>query len=74
MTACGDFPSGPVVRNLPPPQNNLPANAGDTDVIPGPGRSHMPQNNQACAATAEAHSPQSLCSASREATKPRKEE
>ena len=32
------FPGGSVVRNPP-------ANAGDTDSIPGPGRSHMPQNN-----------------------------
>ena len=30
-----DFPSGPVVQNLP-------ANAGDMDSIPGPERSHMP--------------------------------
>ena len=29
-----DFPGGPVVKNLP-------ANAGDTGSIPGPGRSHM---------------------------------
>ena len=36
---------------------NLPANAGDTGSIPGPGRSHMPRSN-------EAHMPQllSLCS------------
>ena len=33
-----DFPGGPVVKNLP-------ANAGDTDSIPGPGRSHMPWSN-----------------------------
>ena len=26
---------------------NPPANAGDTDSIPGPGRSHMPQSNKA---------------------------
>ena len=25
---------------------NLPANAGDTGSIPGPGRSHVPRNNQ----------------------------
>ena len=31
------FPRGSVVKNLP-------ANAGDTDSIPGPGKSHM-QNN-----------------------------
>ena len=29
------FPGGPVVKNLP-------CNAGDTDLIPGPGRSHIP--------------------------------
>ena len=33
-----DFPSGLVDKNLP-------ANAGDTGSIPGPGRSHMPQSN-----------------------------
>ena len=33
-----DFPGGTVV-------NNLPANAGDTGSIPGPGGSHMPQSN-----------------------------
>ena len=32
------FPGGAVVKNLP-------ANAGDTGSIPGPGRSHMPQSN-----------------------------
>ena len=45
--------------------NNLPANAGDTGLIPGPGRSHMPQGKKALmsqllsprAATTEAHSP-----------------
>ena len=26
---------------------NLPANAGDMGSIPGPGRSHMPQSNEA---------------------------
>ena len=26
---------------------NPPANAGDTDLIPGPGRSHMQRNNRA---------------------------
>ena len=34
----GDFPGGGVVKNLP-------ANAGDTGLSPGPGRSHMPQSN-----------------------------
>ena len=29
-----DFPGGPVVKNTP-------ARAGDTDLIPGPGRLHM---------------------------------
>ena len=33
-----DFPGGAVVKNLP-------ANAGDTGVSPGPGRSHAPQSN-----------------------------
>ena len=33
-----DFPGGAVVKNLP-------ANAGDTGLSPGPGRSHMPQSN-----------------------------
>ena len=34
----GEFPSGPVDKNLP-------ANAGDMGSIPGPGRFHMPQSN-----------------------------
>ena len=34
----GDFPDGAVVKNPP-------ANAGDTGLIPGPGRSHMPQSS-----------------------------
>ena len=33
-----DFPGGAVVKNLP-------ANAGDMGLIPGPGRSHMPWSN-----------------------------
>ena len=33
-----DFPGGTVVKNLP-------ANAGDTGSIPGPGRSHMLWSN-----------------------------
>ena len=33
-----DFPGGAVVKNLP-------ANAGDTGLSPGLGRSHMPQSN-----------------------------
>ena len=32
------FPGGAVVENLP-------ANAGDTDLSPGLGRSHMPWSN-----------------------------
>ena len=34
------FPGGAVVKNTP-------ANAGDMGLIPGLGRSHMPQSNQA---------------------------
>ena len=33
-----DFPGCPVVKNLP-------VNAGDTGLIPGLGRFHMPQGN-----------------------------
>ena len=33
-----DFPGGAVIKNLS-------ANAGDTCLIPGPGRSHMPRSN-----------------------------
>ena len=33
-----DFPGGAVVKNLP-------ANAGNTGLIPGLGRSHMPRSN-----------------------------
>ena len=32
------FPGGTVIKNPP-------ANAGDTDLSPGPGRSHMSQSN-----------------------------
>ena len=32
------FPGGSVVKNLP-------ANAGDMALIPGPARSHIPQSN-----------------------------
>ena len=35
---AGGFPGGSAVKNPP-------ANAGDTDSIPSPGRSHMPQSN-----------------------------
>ena len=34
------FPGGSVVRSLP-------ANAGNMGLVPGPGRSHMPQSNYA---------------------------
>ena len=34
-----DFPGGPVVKNPP-------ASAGDTGSIPGPGRFHMPRDNE----------------------------
>ena len=33
-----DFPGGAVVKNPP-------ANAGDTGLVPGPGRSHVPRSN-----------------------------
>ena len=42
----GGFPGGAVVENLP-------ANAGDTGLSPGLGRSHMPRSNWA-------HEPQLL--------------
>lgn len=35
----GDFPGGPVDKHPP-------ANVGDTDSAPGPGRSHMPRGNK----------------------------
>ena len=35
---AGDFPGGPVLKNLP-------VNAGDVGPIPGPGRCHVPQGN-----------------------------
>ena len=38
ITSVGGFPGGVVVKNPP-------ANAGDTGLSPGPGRSHMPQSN-----------------------------
>ena len=44
----GDFPGGAVVKNPPAKKKkkkNPPANAGDTGLIPGLGRSHMPQSN-----------------------------
>lgn len=36
-----DWPDGPVAEDLP-------ANARDTSSIPGLGRFHMPQGNEAC--------------------------
>ena len=53
-----EFPGGAVVKNPP-------ANAGDMGSIPGPGRSHMPQSNKACALQllslhSRAHEPQLL--------------
>ena len=67
---------------------NLPANTGDTDYIPNPGRCHMPRKSKVhvpqllslCsriqelkllsprATNTEAHSPESPCSTTREAT------
>ena len=57
-TELEDFPGGVVVRNLP-------ANAGDTGLSPGPGRSHTRRSNEARepqllsprAATTEARAP-----------------
>ena len=40
MHELGDVSGGPVVKNPP-------ANAGDTDSIPGLRRFHMPQGNYA---------------------------
>ena len=40
MRRPGDFPGGAVVKNPP-------ANAGDTGLSPGPGRSHVPRGNWA---------------------------
>ena len=51
------FPGGSVVKNLP-------ANAGDTGLIPDWGRSHLPQSNKApepqlraCALKPGSHNP-----------------
>ena len=38
MIFTGNFPGGPVAKNLP-------ANEGDTGLIPGLGRYHMPWSN-----------------------------
>ena len=66
-----DFPGGTVVKNPP-------ANAGDTGLSPGPGRSHMQQSNQAGAPQLlslcfRAHEPQllSLRATTTEAHEPR---
>ena len=40
FTSHKTFPGGSVVKNLP-------ANAGDTGLIPDPGRSHTPRSNKA---------------------------
>jgi len=40
-----DFPGGVMDKNTP-------ANAGDMGSIPGPGRSHIPRGNLACARAA----------------------
>ena len=53
-----DFPGDPAV-------NSPPANAGDTYLIHGLGRFHMPQDDWA--KIAEPATPESLCSATREA-------
>ena len=50
----GDFPGGPLVQNPP-------ANAGDMGLIPGPGRFHVLQGN-------EANTPEVLSPRSRAAT------
>ena len=44
-----DFPAGPVDKNLP-------ANAGDVGLIPGPGRFHMQLSP--CATTTDSHASQ----------------
>ena len=65
------FPGGAVVKNLP-------ANAGDTGLSPGPGRSHMLWSNQArvpqlLSLHSRAREPQllSLCATTTEARVPR---
>ena len=40
FTSHKTFPGGSVLKNLP-------ANAGDTGLIPDPGRSHTPRSNKA---------------------------
>ena len=51
--AAPGLPGGSVVKNLP-------ANAGDTGSIPGPGRCHMPRGNEVCVPQ-----PLGLCSGAR---------
>ena len=64
------FPGGSVVKNLP-------ANAGETDSVPHPGRSHMQLSNSACVPQlfslySRAQEPQlSPCAAATEACVPR---
>ena len=65
------FPGGSLLKNLP-------ANAGDTGSIPGPGSSHMPQSNEACApqlltlcSRAPEPQPLSPCATATEASAPR---
>ena len=53
------FPGGTVAENLP-------ANAGDTGLSPGLGRSHMPWSNWACEPQLLSLRIWSLCSATRE--------
>ena len=55
------FPGGAVVENLP-------ANAGDTGLSPGLGRSHMPRSTWAREPQLLSLRVWSLCSATREAT------
>ena len=38
---CLGFPDGQVAKNLP-------ANAGNMGLIPGPGKSHVSRGNKAC--------------------------
>ena len=56
----GDFPGGAVVENLP-------ANAGDTGLSPGLGRSHVPRSSWAREPQLLSLRIWSLCSATREA-------
>ena len=59
-TKYGGFPGGAVVENLP-------ANAGDTGLSPGLGRSHMPRSSWAREPQLLSLRVWSLCSATREA-------